>query len=278
MAARIWLPTDAVDRPVPAILEYLPYRKRDGTAARDAHNHVYFAGHGYVCVRVDIRGNGESEGLMWDEYLQQEQDDALEVIAWIAARPWCDGNVGMMGISWGGFNALQVAARRPPALKAIMVRKGQVDDLVAEYGYVVVDECHHIPAASFERALSEVKARYVTGLTATPQRRDGHHPIISMQLGPVRFTVDPRSQAGQRPFRHRVSIRETGFTAPQHDAGAPIQALYRMLANDEQRNELILNDVIQSLEDGRSPIVLTERKDHFDFLASRLRAFSRHLS
>lgn len=120
LAARIWLPTDAVDRPVPAILEYLPYRKRDGTAAPDAHNHVYFAGYGYACVRVDIRGNGESEGLMWDEYLQQEQDDALEVIAWIAAQPWCDGNVGMMGISWGGFNALQVAARRPPALKAII--------------------------------------------------------------------------------------------------------------------------------------------------------------
>ena len=120
LAARIWLPLDATDRPVPAILEYLPYRKRDGTAARDAHNHAYFAGHGYACVRVDIRGNGDSEGLMWDEYLQQEQDDALEVIAWIAAQPWCDGNVGMMGISWGGFNALQVAARRPPALKAII--------------------------------------------------------------------------------------------------------------------------------------------------------------
>lgn len=120
LAARIWLPIDAVDRPVPAILEYLPYRKRDGTAARDAHNHAYFAGHGYACVRVDIRGNGESEGLMADEYLPQEQDDALEVIAWIAAQPWCDGNVGMMGISWGGINALQVAARQPPALKAII--------------------------------------------------------------------------------------------------------------------------------------------------------------
>jgi putative CocE/NonD family hydrolase len=120
LAARIWLPIDAVDYPVPAILEYLPYRKRDGTAARDAHNHVYLSGHGYACVRVDIRGNGESEGLMWDEYLQQEQDDALEAIAWITAQPWCDGNVGMMGISWGGFNALQVAARRPPALKAIV--------------------------------------------------------------------------------------------------------------------------------------------------------------
>ncbi len=106
--------------PVPAILEYLPYRKRDGTYERDALTHPYFAGHGYAGVRVDIRGSGESDGLLLDEYPQQEQDDALEVIAWLAAQPWCSGAVGMMGISWGGFNALQVAARRPPALKAII--------------------------------------------------------------------------------------------------------------------------------------------------------------
>ncbi len=116
----MWLPADAERDPVPAILEYIPYRKRDGTADRDELTHPYFAGHGYACVRVDMRGNGESDGLMWDEYLKQEQDDALEVIAWIAAQPWCSGAVGMIGISWGGFNGLQVAARRPPALKAIV--------------------------------------------------------------------------------------------------------------------------------------------------------------
>lgn len=120
LAARIWLPEDAEADPVPAILEYLPYRKRDGTAARDAISHPYFAGHGYAAVRVDIRGNGESDGLMWDEYLKQEQDDALEVIEWLAVQPWCSGQVGMIGISWGGFNGLQVAARRPEALKAIV--------------------------------------------------------------------------------------------------------------------------------------------------------------
>ena len=120
LAAKIWMPVDAEQQPVSAILEYLPYRKRDGTASRDALTHVYFAGHGYVCGRVDMRGNGESEGLMWDEYLKQEHDDAVEVIDWIASQPWCDGNVGMMGISWGGFNALQVAARQPVALKAII--------------------------------------------------------------------------------------------------------------------------------------------------------------
>ena len=120
LAARVWLPVDAEEEPVPAILEYLPYRKRDGTAARDEQTHPYLAGHGYACVRVDLRGNGESDGVMFDEYLKQEQDDALEVIAWIAGQAWCDGNVGMMGISWGGFNSLQVAARRPPSLKAII--------------------------------------------------------------------------------------------------------------------------------------------------------------
>jgi len=120
LGARMWLPADAESDPVPAILEYLPYRKRDGTAVRDALTHPYFAGHGYACLRVDMRGNGESDGLMEDEYHPQEQDDALEVIAWIAAQPWCSGEVGMVGISWGGFNGLQVAARRPPALKAII--------------------------------------------------------------------------------------------------------------------------------------------------------------
>jgi putative CocE/NonD family hydrolase len=120
LTARYWLPVDALENPVPAILEYIPYCTRDGTAARDEAMHPYFAGHGYAAVRVDIRGSGESEGVLLDEYLKQEQDDAVEVIAWIADQPWCDGNVGMMGKSWGGFNGLQVAARRPPALKCIV--------------------------------------------------------------------------------------------------------------------------------------------------------------
>ncbi len=120
VAARIWLPQDAGQHPVPAILEYLPYRKQTGTFERDALMHPYFAGHGYAAVRVDIRGSGESDGLLTDEYTRQEQDDAVDVIAWLAAQPWSNGRVGMMGISWGGFNALQVAARRPPALQAII--------------------------------------------------------------------------------------------------------------------------------------------------------------
>jgi hypothetical protein len=120
LAARMWIPTDAEKKPVPAVLEYLPYRKRDGTIVRDALTHPYLAGHGYAAIRVDMRGNGDSDGIMLDEYTKQEQDDALEVIAWIARQKWSTGKVGMMGISWGGFNGLQVAARKPPALKAIV--------------------------------------------------------------------------------------------------------------------------------------------------------------
>jgi putative CocE/NonD family hydrolase len=131
LAARVWLPIDAKARPVPAILEYLPYRRRDFTAERDALTHPYVAGHGYACVRVDMRGSGDSDGVLTDEYLPLEQDDAVEVIAWIAAQPWCTGRVGMMGHSWGGFNALQVAARRPPALRAI-ITSCSTDDRYAD--------------------------------------------------------------------------------------------------------------------------------------------------
>jgi putative CocE/NonD family hydrolase len=120
LAARIWLPEDAEQNPVPAILEYLPYRKRDGTAPRDALHHPFIAGHGYACVRVDIRGTGESDGVLEDEYLKLEQDDCIEVLEWLERQPWCNGACGMIGISWGGFNGLQVAARRPPQLKAIV--------------------------------------------------------------------------------------------------------------------------------------------------------------
>ncbi len=120
LAARIWIPKSAKNSPVPALLEYIPYRKRDGTAYRDSIMHPYFAGYGYACVRVDLRGSGESEGVLKDEYLEQELADGEAVIHWMAQQPWCNGNVGMIGISWGGFNGLQIAARRPPALKAII--------------------------------------------------------------------------------------------------------------------------------------------------------------
>ncbi|GAB4374006.1 MAG: CocE/NonD family hydrolase [Kiloniellaceae bacterium] len=127
LAARLWLPDNADRKPVPAVLEFLPYRKRDGTAPRDESTYPVFARNGYAGVRVDIRGSGESEGVIDGEYTPRELSDACEVIAWIAAQPWCSGAVGMMGISWGGFNALQVAALKPPALKAVISIASTVD-------------------------------------------------------------------------------------------------------------------------------------------------------
>ena len=127
LAARIWLPEQQQSDRVPAILEYLPYRKRDLTRLRDGSMHPWFAGNGYAVVRVDMRGSGDSDGILHDEYLPQEQEDAVEVIAWIARQPWCSGAVGMMGKSWGAYNTLQVAARRPPELKATVAVMGTDD-------------------------------------------------------------------------------------------------------------------------------------------------------
>jgi superfamily II DNA or RNA helicase len=158
-----------------------------------------------------------------------------------------------------------------------LVRNGKVDDAVAGYGQVIVDECHHLPAISFERVLAEVKARYVVGLTATPQRRDGHHPITEMQLGPVRFAIDPKSHAAQRPFAQTLIARETGFKSTHGDRATTIQELYAELAADSKRNALILDDVIHALDEKRSPILLTERRDHLEYFAERLTKVARHV-
>jgi uncharacterized protein len=128
LAAKVWRP-DAPGK-FPVILEYLPYRKRDGTRARDNAMHAYLASHGYVCVRMDIRGTGDSEGILLNEYTEVEQQDGVAAIAWLAAQAWCDGQVAMIGISWGGFNGLQIAALQPPALKTV-ITVGSTDDRYA---------------------------------------------------------------------------------------------------------------------------------------------------
>src|SRR5690625_335707 len=120
LSARLWKPVDAHDNPVPGIVEMIPYRSRDLTAVRDSIHHPYMAGHGYACLRVDLRGSGDSDGVLTDEYLERELQDVPELLSWLADQPWCSRRTGIMGISWGGFNGLQVAARRPQSLGAVL--------------------------------------------------------------------------------------------------------------------------------------------------------------
>ena len=161
------------------------------------------------------------------------------------------------------------------ALMQSLVRKAVVDDRVADYGHLVVDECHHLSARSFELVARRAKAKYVTGLSATVTRKDGHHPIIFMQCGPVRYRVDARQQAAARPFSHQVIVRPTGFRAPEPpdtDQRVEFQKLYDALSACDARNHLICDDVVSAVHAGRSPLVLTERTEHLRALAERLRS------
>jgi superfamily II DNA or RNA helicase len=176
-----------------------------------------------------------------------------------------------------GRGKQKATGRLDVAMLQSVTRQDSVDDRVTAYGQVIVDECHHMPAVSFERVLSEVRARYVVGLTATPQRRDGHHPITEMQLGPVRYTAGQTGPRTGRPFDTQLIIRKTRFRLASEQTVLPIQALYRELASDPARNDMILTDVINAIDEGRSPILLTERKDHLAFFADRLRGFVKHL-
>jgi uncharacterized protein len=212
LAARIWMPEDAHERPVPAILEYLPYRRRDGTRSRDDVNHPYVAGHGYACVRVDMRGSGDADGIIHDEYLPQEQADGLEVLKWIAAQPWCDGSLGMIGISWGGFNGLQIAAHAPSELKAI-VTLCSTDDRYADdvhyMGGCLLCDNFAWASTMFERNFRPPDpetfgedwrtawlerldaARFWLETWLTHQRRDAYwqHGSVSEDLGAIRCPV-----------------------------------------------------------------------------------------
>jgi superfamily II DNA or RNA helicase len=154
--------------------------------------------------------------------------------------------------------------------------KGEIEDFVADYGHVIVDECHHLSAVTFERVLRAVKAKYVLGLTATPTRKDGHHPIIYMQCGPIRFRLSARKAAETSPFQHRVFPRLTGFIWNRPDNETTIQDIYAALFSDQSRNDLIVHDLVQTLSAGRSPLVLTGRTDHLDYLAEQLRGICSH--
>ncbi len=166
------------------------------------------------------------------------------------------------------------------ALIQSLVRKGVVDDLVGEYGHVIVDECHHLSAHSFEQVVRRAKARFVAGLSATVTRKDGHHPIIFMQCGPVRYRVRAKEQAALRPFAHTVIVRPTDFHPSRNaepDKRTEFLSLYKQLVEDEGRNRRICDDVIQAVREGRSPLVLTERNEHLDALAAQLSGNIRNL-
>ena len=161
-----------------------------------------------------------------------------------------------------------------------LVRKGVVDDRVGDYGHLVVDECHHLSAHSFELVARRAKAKFITGLSATVARKDGHHPIIFMQCGPIRYRVDARIQAAARPFTHQVLVRPTGFRAAElcnPDPRVEFHDLYECLQNDDKRNRLICADVTGAVSQGRSPLVLTERTEHLRRLAELLSPDVPHL-
>ena len=161
-----------------------------------------------------------------------------------------------------------------------LVRNGVVDDLVGNYGHLIVDECHHLSAQSFELVARQAKAKFVTGLSATVTRKDGHHPIIFMQCGPVRYRVDAKQRAAAHPFKHTVMVRPTDFR-PLRQANPNMRQqfheLYEELIADEERNHLICHDLIQAIREGRSPLVLTERNEHLDSLAKQLSREVQHL-
>jgi len=197
---------------------------------------------------------------------------------WVARlRTFLDVDANRIGVIRGG-------RRRPTGLIDVatvqsLVKKGEVSDLIANYGHLVVDECHHLSAVSFEAVARAAKAKYVLGLSATVTRKDGHHPIIFMQCGPIRHRVDARKQAAARPFSHCVVAKKTAFRAERQTPDAPvaIQELYRLLARDAARNDMIFDDILSALEAGRSPVVITERKDHLHAIAERLAKFAKNV-
>ena len=156
-----------------------------------------------------------------------------------------------------------------------LIRHGEVDDRIADYGHVIMDECHHVPAPGFAQVANRAKAQYVTGLSATVTRKDGQHPALFMQCGPVRHRVDAKQQAARQPFSHQVLVRPTGFRMPgepDRDLRIEYRRICEHLAGDDARNAAICADVGRSIREGRAPLVLTERIDHLEALAGGLRA------
>ncbi len=199
-------------------------------------------------------------------------------------KQWVERLRQFLSVSVDDIGTIGGGRRKPTgridvALIQSLVRKAEVSDQIAGYGHLIVDECHHLSASSFELVARCSKARYVLGLSATVTRKDGHHPIIFMQCGPVRHRVDPKSQALRRGFHHKVRVRDTVFRLPPELEGSPMSmaAIYSALGSDEARNSLIFDDVLMALEAGRCPLILTERRDHLETLRVRFERFTRNL-
>lgn len=198
---------------------------------------------------------------------------------------WLERLSDFLGMPVKGIGRIGGGKKKPTGLLDVgliqsLVRKGLVDDQVGEYGHLVVDECHRLSAPSFEQVARRAKAKFVTGLSATVTRKDGHHPIIFMQCGPIRYRVDAKKQASLHPFTHRVVIRPTGFypkRAADSDARSEFHGLYDELVENIERNRFICEDVIKTVREGRSPLVLTERKNHLERLADILLTEVQHL-
>ncbi|MBI3679348.1 MAG: DEAD/DEAH box helicase family protein [Acidobacteria bacterium] len=158
-----------------------------------------------------------------------------------------------------------------------LYRKDDVKDFVAEYGQVIVDECHHISAFTFEQVMRQVKARYVVGLTATPTRKDGHHPIIYMQCGPVRFNMSARTMTEATPFEHKVAPRHTEFRMAPELTEVTIQDIYAALISDASRNEMVASDIVRAIASGRCPLLLTGRTEHLKYFAAKLAGIAQHV-
>jgi superfamily II DNA or RNA helicase len=155
--------------------------------------------------------------------------------------------------------------------------QGQIKDYLTEYGQIIIDECHHVSAFSFEQVLKKATARYVVGLTATPTRQDGHQPIVLMQCGPIRTRIDAKSQVSVRGFEHKVVPRFTSFQLPAQMPDSSIQNIYQLLVEDEVRNEFIFDDLLKCLDQRRSPILLAERTVHVEYFEKRLQHFAKNV-
>ena len=201
-------------------------------------------------------------------------------------QQWIERLSIFLGMPLGTIGQIGGGRNKPTGLLDVaviqsLVRNGVVDDRVGNYGHLIVDECHHLSAQSFELVARQAKAKFVTGLSATVTRKDGHHPIIFMQCGPVRYRVNAKQRAASHPFTHTVMVRPTAFR-PLRPANPNVRQqfreLYEELIADEERNQLICHDLIQAIREGRSPLVLTERNEHLDSLASQLAREVQHLA